>query len=116
MNDIAIHKESVAHDARNVALLTALAEKGVDLETTRPIDLFFYAVSESEAYQLGRALKVVEIEVVRTEPPSGTNPEWLLEARANLTPREVAAGEYTRSLVRLATAHDARYDGWGTQV
>ena len=116
MNDIVIHKESVAHDARNVALLTALAKKGVDLQTMRPIDLFFHAVSESEAYQLGRALKVVEIEVVRTGPPSATDSEWRLEARANLTPQEVAAGEYTRSLVRLAAAHNARYDGWGTEV
>ena len=116
MNDIAIHKESLAHDARNVGLLTALAEKGVDLRTTRPIDLFFHAVSESEAYQFGRALKIVQIEVVRTGPPSETNAAWLLEARANLTPQEVAAGEYTRSLVRLAATYNARYDGWGTSV
>ena len=116
MNDIVVHRESVAHDERNVVLLNALSAKGVDLQVRRPIDLFFYVVSESAAYLLGRALKVVEIEVVRTGPPSETHPEWRLEARASLTPQEVAAGEYTRSLVRLAAAHGARYDGWGTQL
>jgi regulator of RNase E activity RraB len=116
MNDIAVHKESVAHDRRNMVLLTSLAEKGVDLQAERPIEIFFYAASESDAHQLARALKPVELEVVRTGPPSGPNAEWCVEARAHAAPQAVAAREYTRSLVILAAAHNARYDGWGTEV
>jgi len=41
---------------------------------------------------------------------------WSIEARAELTPVEVAVGDYTRSLVRLALTHESEYDGWGTEV
>ena len=116
LNDLVVHQQAMGHDARNRELLLALARHGVDLNAPRSIDLFFVSQSELGAVQLSASLQAMELVIARVGPRAGSEPTWSIEARTELTPKEVAAKEYTRSLVRLALAHESEYDGWATQI
>jgi len=111
-----LQEETAAHDARNVVLLAKLVDKGVDLLVTRVVDLQFWANSEFDATKLAKALRVENVEVTRTAVPFGTNSRWSVEARIEASPYALATRDCTEWLVQFAAAHNAQYDGWGTEV
>jgi hypothetical protein len=116
VSDLVVHEQATGHDARNRELLLTLARHGVDLTAPRSIDFFFVSGSESGALQLSTALKAIGLNIVGVSRSAESSSRWSIEARTELTPAEVAVGDYTRSLVRLALAHESEYDGWATEV
>ena len=116
MNDLEVHDQALAHDARNRQLLATLASKGVDLSSRRWIDLYFAAKSQARALELMAALEANDLVDVRVSPATSAGPEWSIEARTQAAPQDVATSQYTRLLVGLAFAHEGVYDGWGTEV
>jgi hypothetical protein len=116
MNDLEIQDQALAHDDRNRQILATLASKGVDLSSRRSIDLYFATGSQAHMLELMAALKANGLVDVRVNPATIAGPKWTIEARTQAAPQDVATGQYTRSLVRLALAHEAVYDGWGTEV
>lgn len=106
------------HDRRNVSLKQLLLDKKVDIRETRPIDLHFWAASSSDAQGLADVLRTqgFTILVQRRAVVEDTTLPWNIEAQIAQSIDLTVRHEFTEELVRLAITHNARYDGWGTQI
>ena len=116
MTEEEIQDEISRHRSRNAQLRQVLTEKRVSLAEQRPIDIHFWAWDQTVAAILGRELYshgyLVTV-IARADAGQGEQ-RWNIEAGANIAPEKVLSDDFTEDLVRLATAHDAVYDGWGT--
>lgn len=106
------------HESRNAALRQTLIEKGVDLGEPRTIECHFWAWSPANAKTLADDLASRGFEILTSrsarssQDPQLWNVEAAIKQSADLTLRR----EFTDELVRIAAAHFARYDGWGTRL
>ncbi|MBE0656077.1 MAG: ribonuclease E inhibitor RraB [Bryobacteraceae bacterium] len=107
------------HRSRNAELRQVLTANGVSLTQERPVDVHFWSWDQSDAAALARELYrrgyLVTL-IARASAESRDEERWNVEAGAKIAPQKVLRDEFTEDLVRLASAHDSAYDGWGTAI
>ena len=106
---------------RNIELREVLLSHSVKLAEQRMIDLHFWAQGREAAEPLSSALASLGFPVSRTNPCSENQAEsdscvWNVEASILQTPSLTLSDSFTEEMVRLATGHNAIYDGWGTAI
>lgn len=106
------------HRSRNAQLRQVLIEKRVSLTEERPIDVHFWAWDQTDAAVLARELyrRGYLVTVIARSALDQDEERWNVEAGAKIAPQRALSDEFSEDLVRLATAHDSVYDGWGTAV
>jgi Regulator of ribonuclease activity B len=106
------------HKLRNAALRQMLVEKGVDLGETRRIECYFWCWSQANAASLAADLARRGFEIVSQGPArsSGDSELWNIEAAIEQSADLTLRREFTDELVRIASVHFGKYDGWGTQL
>ena len=118
MSQESIAQELSGHRERNRALRTKFEERKVDLAEPRPIEFHFWAWTQRDAAVLGRALYQMGFLIrLLTPAPQPDDPDrWSVEAGAKISLTQALGDELTEKLVKLASAEDAVFDGWGTSV
>jgi regulator of RNase E activity RraB len=111
-----IEQEIQKHSARNRELLKSIASKGADAAVLRPIDLHFWAANEAAARRLSAALEQRGYSPVSTNASVDDPLLWNVEVNIEASPLSVVAPSFVETLVRLASEHDAVFDGWGTSI
>ncbi len=117
-NEQQIQEAIAGHESRNASLKRLLLEKNVDLNGSRLIDFHFWAACSADAEALADALRSQGFTILvqrRAATPDDALP-WNVEAQAAQSVDLIAGPDFTEGLVRLANAHNGRYDGWGTLV
>jgi len=102
------------HFARNDELKKVIAGKGVR-ENRRLIDLHFWAMNQGAAENLVIAPNEAGYPVTMKGKVDGCD-SWSVESQIERSPLEVTDKFFVESLVRLAAAHQAEFDGWGTSI
>jgi hypothetical protein len=117
-NERQIEEAIVGHDARNSSLRRLLLNKNVDTKMSRPIDLHFWVASPADAEALADALRSRGMAILaqRKAATADAGLPWNVEARIEQSVELTIGSQFTEELVRLAIAHNGRYDGWGTQI
>ena len=115
MDESKIQKSIEGHLARNRELKKLIANKGVDPEKKRIIDLHFWASSEGAANDLALALKDAGHGAASRGRVDGSD-LWNVETQVEASPLAVTTPFFVERLVRLAADHDAEFDGWGTAI
>jgi hypothetical protein len=116
MDEKYIQENISAHNARNDELLKLISEHGVDLDTVRPIDFFFWVADEKNATSLAEILTKDGLGEFFTVPPDDQTQTWSVQGQVLISPRSVSQAQFTENLVRIAAACSADYDGWGTSL
>jgi hypothetical protein len=109
----------LGHLARSRAVLEILRKDGVQLDTPRRINVFFWCPTSTSAHGMAEALNAGGyVEVVTSEPqnPVGEGRErwWSAQGERVERPAVVASAEFTETILALARQHGAEFDGWGT--
>jgi S-adenosylhomocysteine hydrolase len=107
-----------AHQRRNASLRDLLITKGVDLTEPRIVECHFWSTGEDNARALAKALEIrgFKIRVLRAARTANERYLWNVETAVKQSPEITMRPEFTDDLVKLASAFESRYDGWGTQV
>jgi hypothetical protein len=87
----------------------------VVLENRRLIDLHFWAMNQGAAENLVIAVNEAGYPVTMKGKVDGCD-SWSVESQIERSPLEVTDKFFVESLVRLAAAHQAEFDGWGTLI
>jgi len=106
-----------AHQRRNEELCRTLADKGIDLNEARSVDLHFWSSEQRDAALLAKALYQQSFLVLAIAPAhSDQSTRRNVEAGAREPIVLVASSEFTARMVDIALEHSSEYDGWGTSV
>jgi regulator of RNase E activity RraB len=116
MDEKYIQENIAGHNARNKELLKQISERGVDLDTPRPIDILFWVADEQNANSLVETLAKNGLGDFYSVPPDDETETWIVEGQVLISPRSVCQEQFTEKLVRLAAAYSGDYDGWGTSI
>jgi hypothetical protein len=103
------------HAERDAALLWQLAERGVDLDAQRAIDLHFLAPDEERAKDLAARLVADLGGTARIGQPNDGG-EASVEVTIQASPRAVAGRDHIEHRVRTAQRFATEHDGWGTRL
>jgi len=110
-----VKEDLAAHRARNAKLVENIVSHGASLERERKIDCFFHTVSEDSAIALSALLQsqgVRELSIAHAEKQS--DHPWTVQGNITSSVSYFTSDEQVGRFVRLATEHDALFDGWGT--
>ncbi len=106
-----------AHERRNEELCQALADRGIDLEEARAVELHFWSAEQHDAALLAKALYGLGFLVLVIAPENSESmSRWNVEAGLREPVTLIASNEFTTRLIELALEHASEYDGWGTSV
>jgi len=118
LSDNAIHDAMHGHRNRNLALRAQFEKRGVNLDQPRSVDFHFWASTQRDAAVLARSLyeKGFLIHMLAPAPGENAPDRWSIEGGLKI-PLTLALGErLTEELIKLASAEDATFDGWGTSI
>jgi regulator of RNase E activity RraB len=108
----------LGHTERNKELVRVFNEKRVNLDEPRSVEVHFWvsgqansALLAQELYKRGFVLLLLKPASLQDDPG-----RWNIEAGIKMSILKVISDEFTETLVDLATAFGADYDGWGTSV
>jgi hypothetical protein len=117
-NDNSIESQLAGHRKRNNELRKTFESRNVDFQQIRPVDFHFWAWSQRDAavlarslYQMGFLIRLLAPAAVDTDPD-----RWTIEGGARISLAEALSDELAEKLVRLASAEDTIFDGWGTSI
>jgi hypothetical protein len=118
LSESQIEEAISGHEARNTALRRAFIEKRADFSEPRLIECHFWASSNEDAAGLTTALTTRGFRILAQRPAASPNDPslWNVEAEIHQSIELTLRHEFTDELVRVAAAHSARYDGWGTHL
>lgn len=104
------------HAARNRDLVQLIESKGADLDALRLIDLHFRASDQSGAAALALELERAGLQRVVAGQPDDDDANWNVEGQLHASVQQVVQNQFVTRFVRLAAAHRAEFDGWGTSL
>jgi hypothetical protein len=104
------------HAIRNRELKKLIKSKGVDLASSRLIDLHFWAFGEKAANDLAGALQNAGYSPVSQNASEGDSAVWSVETQFEASPLSVSAPFFVERMVRLAAENKGEFDGWGTSL
>ncbi len=112
---IAMRDELISRDIDQIAQVRSY---GVDLGTSRQIDLTFWAPSEQAAKVFAEVCKRNGMLTGATLGPSRleTNQRWLVRCHISGSVNFVTTKENIETFLLFADKYDCDYDGWGTAI
>jgi Regulator of ribonuclease activity B len=118
LSESQIEEAISGHEARNAGLRRVFTEKGINLAESRLIECHFWAWSKEDAAGLAEALTTRGFRILTQSPAASSNDPslWNVEAGIKQSIELTLRREFTDELVRVASDHSGRYDGWGTCV
>lgn len=118
MSHESIAQELRGHRQRNRELRAKLEGQKVDLAEPRPVEFHFWAWTQRDAAALGRALYQMGflVRLLTPAPKPDDADRWSIEAGAKIPLTQALGDELAEKLVKLASAEDAVFDGWGASV
>ena len=113
-----IERQLGRHRERNHELKAKFERRQVDLTVARPVEFHFWAWSQRDAAVLGRALFQMGFLIRLLAPAPGPDDpdKWSIEAGAKIPLAQALGDELAEKLINLASAEDAVFDGWGTNM
>jgi hypothetical protein len=112
MGNQSINEVAAGHNSRNLVLCDQLRTKGMDLEASRTIDLYFWADNKQSAQQLRFALKERGFRKPRKDPTDDSH-VWNVEANIEASILHVTNPEFVQEMCELALINGSKFDGWG---
>ena len=117
MTKAELKKQIDGHNRRNRELLEVLRSKGLNEEDQIDAEYHFWVDNHVNAVAFAKRLYDEGFLVLVISPVDdngGTT--WNLEAQKTSSVKNAASANNTEYLVRMASNHDATYDGWGTRI
>jgi len=104
------------HAARNQELVALISRKGGNLQIERTVDLHFWAFNETDATGLAEALRARGLSNVISRVSAKDPAVWNVEGQVVGSLLQVTEARFVEELARVAVAHNADFDGWGTSL
>jgi hypothetical protein len=112
-----VERDIAAHLAQNAKLVENIKSHGASLERERTIDCFFHTESEDGAIALSAVLQshgIRDLSISRADG-GGSHP-WTVQGAVRSSVSHFTSKEQVTHFVRVATEHQAIFDGWGTSL
>ena len=117
MTESEIQECIAGHESRNAELRKVITARGVDLSAKRPIECHFWASKHRDGVELANSLFHQGYSILILARHANKEKElWNIEAEIETSIEEALGFHFTAALVRLATFHSDKYDGWGTSI
>jgi len=104
--------------SRDLDQIAQIKNFGIDLDKQRPIDLTFWASTESATKVFVEACKRNEMppHTMLAPTPSEANQRWLIRCGIHASVTFATAQENVETFILFADKFDCEYDGWGTAI